>query len=134
MNSATALQDVDFAVARLIRGAAYSSSISNTLSAFRAHLAAMVTVLEDYVASRETAIDAVIAAFREHGLDRALDHLLRLQVADVLSWDTDEVSYSTHMVRSAANAARLVTPTSKLPTSVQGSAQIVSRGFRITGR
>jgi hypothetical protein len=111
--SVSSLSALDAVVGRVVRGAAFSSSIEAPLTAYLNELVVLRDLLDDYVIPRERVIDTLVNTFREQGFDRALDMLMQLRVSEVLSMGVDDVSYATHLIRSVANAAALVAPISK---------------------
>lgn len=113
---------LDFIMSRLVNGARFAGELATTLVAYRAELAAAYVALDAYAVKAEPGITAAIRMMREQGFDRALDLLLQLDIDVVFSMPKDGVSYSTRLIRTAATAAREITPVSKYargPTGVQ---------------
>jgi hypothetical protein len=76
-------------------------------------LVALRNGLDAYSVEKEQTIDNVVRTLREQGFDRALDMLLVLDIEGCFSMSEDGVSYSSHLVRTAATVAREVVPVSK---------------------
>ena len=114
----TAFSTLDGFISRLIRGARYSSQISNAVSTYSSDLSTLLAALVAYTVPRESGIDSSINTMREQGFDRAADLFLGLEISTFFSMDADGVSYSTWLVHQSAKVARNVAPVSKYAKSL----------------
>lgn len=106
---------VDQAVARLLRGARYSTELQNILETYGGFLETLLTAIDDYAIPRDNVIDQVVRAFAEEGYDRALDLFVGLRLDELFSMSDDGVSYSSWLTRQSATVAREVVPITKDP-------------------
>jgi hypothetical protein len=114
----TGFSTLDNFVSRLLRGARYSSQISNAVSTYSNDLSALLSYLVAYTVPKERGIDNAIKTMREQGFDRAADLFLGLEISTFFSMDADGVSYSTWLVHQSAKVARNVAPVSKYAKSL----------------
>ena len=110
--------DFEFQVSRLIRGANPSAQITAAINTYEGGLAAILAALDAYVVPAERTIDNILRMLNEQGMDRALDLLVSLDVEEFFNMPPDSVSYSTHLVRTAAIVTRQVAPVGKLYKSL----------------
>lgn len=122
----------DFAITRIITGAAPSALLGGggPVAAFAAELDALAT-LQDYVVPFERSIDNIMRMLTEKGMDRATDLFTTLQVVEFFSMHPDGVSYSTHLIRTAADVTRQVAPVSRAAKSIIGSPEVRLRSRRL---
>lgn len=128
LTSASAL---DFEIGRLVAGGRYTGDVQLTLSTYYAQLEGLAAALEAYVTRREPLIDAVVRMMEEQGFDRALDLLLRLDIALVFSMSRDGVSYASRLIRASATAARELVPVSRHGRSPLGVQELRPTSFQL---
>lgn len=111
-------QTLDEFISRLLRGAKYSSQISNAVNTYRTDLNSLLSALVVYTVPKEQGIDGTIRTMREQGFDRAADLFLNLEIDTFFSMDADGVSYATWLVHQASKVTRNVAPVSKYAKSM----------------
>lgn len=114
----TSFSTLDGYISRLIRGAKYSSQISNAVSTYRGDLDTLLSALVAYTVPKERGIDGAIRTMREQGFDRAADLFLGLEIDTFFSMDADGVSYATWLVHQSAKVTRNIAPVSKYAKSM----------------
>lgn len=112
-------EDLEFQVSRLIRGANPSQQIQLAIDTYEAGLATLLAAIDDYVVPLERTIDNILRMLNEQGMDRALDLLTTLEIVEFFTMSPDSVSYSTHLIRTAAVVTREVAPVGKSYKSLQ---------------
>jgi hypothetical protein len=136
-NVRTFTEDVDFksaefAITRLVSGAAPTTSVLQALDAFNERLEDLADI-EEYVVPFERTVDNVLRTLTEQGMDRAADLLTTLRVSEFFSMHPDGVSYSTNLIRTAADVTRQVAPVSRFAKSLLGSPEVRLRSRRFLG-
>jgi hypothetical protein len=127
----TGIQELDFAMSRLINGARYAGDVSATIGTYRTELLSQLSALSAYEVAADRGILSVVRMLQEQGFDRMLDMLMRLEIDDVFSMPRDGVSYATHLARTAATATRGAAPVSKYARSLMGYQEIRPTSFQL---
>ena len=122
----------DFAITRILSGAAAGALLGagGPVGVFSAQIDALAS-LQDYVVPFERSIDNILRMLNEQGMDRAIDLFTSLRVVEFFGMHADGVSYSTHLIRTAADVTRQVAPTSRFAKSIMGSPEVRLRSRRL---
>lgn len=118
--------NMELVIRRLISGAQLSASLQSTLTQYVSALENLVAALDAYVVPREPTMDRAVALLREHGMDRALDLLLDLELTEFFTMKDDEVSYRTWLIRRSADVARELVPVTKDPRDTAAQWRTIS--------
>lgn len=123
----------DFAITRILAGAAPTALLSagGPVGTYAAELTSLGSI-QDYVVPFERAIDNTLRMLTEQGMDRAADLFTSLQVEEFFSMHPDGVSYSSNLIRTAADVTRQVAPVSRNTKSIMGSPEVALRYRRRT--
>jgi hypothetical protein len=113
----------EFSITRLLNGVAPTASVYAALVTFYNALDTLADI-EDYIVPFERTADNVLRMLVEHGMDRAADLLTSLQITEFFGMHQDGVSYSTHLIRTAADVTRQVAPVSRFAKSLLGSPEV----------
>lgn len=107
------ISSFELEVGRLTVGAAYSVLIQQQVAYQLSALSTYATALDAYAPPREASIANITRMLAEQGMDRALDLLVTLSLEEFFTMQRDSVSYSTHLIRTAADVTREVAPVGK---------------------
>lgn len=123
----------DFAITRILSGADPSSLLSSLgpVGVFSAQVTSLASI-QNYVVPFERTIDNILRMLVEQGLDRAADLFTSLQVIEFFSMHPDGSSYSTNLIRVAADVTRQVAPVSRFAKSFVNSPEVRLRSRRMT--
>ncbi len=124
----------DFAITRILNGAAATALLSGggPVGLYSTQIALLGSI-QDYVVPFERTIDNILRMLVEQGMDRAADLFTTLQVGEFFSMHPDGVSYSSNLIRTAADVTRQVAPVSRNARSIMVSPEVVLRYRRRTG-
>lgn len=106
---------MELVIRRLTAGARYSSTYATTIETYITALENLLTAIDAYAVPREPTLDRAVFLLREHGMDRALDLLLDLELTEFFTMRDDEVSYRTWLIRRSADVARELVPVTNNP-------------------
>lgn len=122
----------DFAITRIITGAAPGALLGSggPVSAFSDAINNL-SAIQDYVVPFERSVDNILRMLTEQGMDRAADLFTTLRIIEFFSMHPDGVSYSTHLIRTAADVTRQVAPVSRAAKSIIGSPEVRLRSRRL---
>lgn len=123
----------DFAITRILSGAASTVLLGGggPVGLYAAAVAALSSI-QDYVVPFERTIDNILRMLTEQGMDRAADLFTSLQVEEFFGMHPDGVSYSSNLIRTAADVTRNVAPVSRNARSIMVSPEVVIRYRRRT--
>lgn len=108
------LRQVLLSLQHLAAGNRYRVVDRTRLEAYRTWLNVVRGVCSQFsLPRRDTTAEQIVATLREHNFDRALDILLAGHVDQFTSLTADEVSYTSHAIRTTANTVREVLPSSR---------------------
>lgn len=118
----------DFAITRILAGAASTAllSIGGPVGLYAGEIAAL-GVIQNYVVPSEKTIDNILKMLTEQGMDRAADLFTTLQVVEFFSMHPDGVSYSSNLIRTAADVTRQVAPVSRNAKSIMATPEVALR-------
>jgi len=123
--ASTALKAADFAITRIISGAAPVALLAGG-GPVDLYLTSLINLeaIGYYEVPAERSIDNILRMLTEQGLDRAADLLTTLRVTEFFEMHPDGVSYATHAERTIADVTRLVAPISRLSKSFLGYPEV----------
>lgn len=124
----------DFAITRILSGAASTALLSGAgpVGLYSAQVTLLASI-QDYVVPFERTIDNIMRMLVEQGMNRAADLFTTLQVVEFFSMHPDGVSYSSNLIRTAADVTRTVAPVSRNARSIMVAPEVVLRYRRRTG-
>ncbi len=122
----------DFAITRILSGAAAGTLLGGggPVGTFSTQIDALANI-QNYVVPFERSIDNILRMLSEQGMDRAVDLFTSLRTVEFFSMHADGVSYSTHLIRTAADVTRQVTPVSRYAKSIMTSPEVRLRSRRL---
>jgi hypothetical protein len=123
----------DFAITRILSGADPQVLLSSfgPVGLFSTQVTSLASI-QNYVVPFERTVDNILRMLVEQGFDRAADLFTTLQVVEFFSMHPDGSSYSTNLIRVAADVTRQVAPVSRFAKSVINSPEVRLRSRRMT--
>ena len=125
------LDAADFAITRLVSGAAPTTAQLTPIVAFQSAITSLANI-GLYVVPFERTVDNILRMLTEQGMDRAVDLFTTLQIVEFFSMHPDGSSYSTNLIRTAADVARQVAPVSRFAQSIINSPEVRLRSRRLS--
>jgi len=131
--NAVDFEAADFAITRILSGADPTALLSGggPVGTFSTQITSLASI-QNYVVPFERTVDNILRMLVEQGLDRAADLFTSLQVIEFFSMHPDGSSYSTNLIRVAADVTRQVAPVSRFAKSVINSPEVRLRSRRMT--
>lgn len=132
--SDSSLQAADFAVTRILTGAAPAFLLgpSGPVQVYADAIAALGSI-QGYSTPFERGVDNILKMLVEQGFDRAADLFTTLQAQEFFGMHPDGASYSTQLIRTAADVTRQVAPVSKYAQSIFGAPEVRLRSRSRSG-
>lgn len=123
----------DFAITRILSGAASTVLLSGggPVGLYAAQIDLLASI-QDYSVPFERTIDNILRMLTEQGMDRAADLFTTLQVEEFFGMHPDGVSYSSNLIRTAADVTRNVAPVSRNARSIMVAPEVAIRYRRRT--
>lgn len=115
----------DFAITRVLAGASPVSLLSfgGPVGSYSTLVAALSDI-QDYVVPFERGVDNILKMLVEQGFDRSADLFTTLQIVEFFGMHPDGSSYSTNLMRTAADVTRQVAPVSRFVKSIWAHPEV----------
>lgn len=123
----------DFAITRILSGAAATVLLGpgGPVGTYATAVAGLGDI-QNYVVPFERTIDNILRTLTEQGMNRAADLFTSLQIEEFFSMHPDGVSYSSNLIRTAADVTRQVAPVSRNAKSVMATPEVALKYRRRT--